>query len=314
MKDQLLKIKICKLFYQHGMSKIDIGNKLRMSRLKVSKLLKDSIREGIVKISIQDMEGTYLDIEDALEEKFRIYRAVVTDTSVDYEITKKNIGKTAAGFFVDMVSKDDVIGVAWGTTIFEMVNQLPKRVDRSNITLVQITGGSNQIPREVNASELSRRIAGVFNAKCYYLHAPAILSSEEAKKILLSETDVKNTLEEFKKVNIAVVGIGSIKPEPSTILYRDGYISKEDFASISNTRAFGDINSFFYDKNGNSCETVLDNRVIGMDLEQLKRVRYVIGIAGGVEKTDAIYGALNGKIINSIVTDHETAEKLLEME
>lgn len=314
MKDQLSKTKICKLFYQYGLSKTDIGNKLRMSRLKVSKLLEDSIREGIVKISIQDMEGTYLDLEDALEEKFRIYRAVVTDTSVDYEITKKNIGKAAADFLVDMVNKGDVIGVAWGTTIFEMVNQLPKGVDINDITVVQITGGSNQIPREVNASELSRRIAGVFKAKCYYLHVPAILNSKEAKKVLLSETDVKNTMEKFNKVNIALVGIGSIKPEPSTMLYRDGYISKEDFASISNTYAVGDINSYFYDKNGNICETVLDNRVIGMNLEQIKRVRYVIGIAGGVEKTDAIYGALNGKIINSIVTDHETAEKLLEME
>ena len=314
MKDQLIKIKICKLFYQYGMSKIDIGNKLRMSRLKVSRLLEDSIKEGIVKISIKDMEGTYLDLEDALEEKFRIYRAIVTDASVDYEITKKNIGKAAAGFLIDMVNKRDVIGVAWGTTIFEMVEQLPKKIDIDNISIIQITGGSNQVPREINASELSRRIGAVFNAKCYYLHSPAILSSEEAKKILLSEKDVKNTLEQFNKVNIAVVGIGSIKPEPSTMLYRDGYISKEDFKNISNTCAVGDINSFFYDENGNNCETVLDNRVIGMNLDQIKRVRYVIGIAGGAEKIDAIYGALNGKIINSIVTDHETAKKLLEME
>ncbi len=314
MKNKLLKIKICKLFYQYDLSKTDIGSKLRMSRLRVSKLLKDSIREGIVKISIQDMEGTYLDLEDALEEKFRIYRAVVADTSVDYEITKKNIGKAAAGFLVDTINKGDVVGVAWGTTIFEMVSLLPKRVEMKGVTVVQITGGSNQIPREVNASELSRRIAEVFKAKCYYLHAPAILSSKEAKKVLLSEKDVKNTLENFTKVNVAIVGIGSIKPEPSTMLYRDGYISKEDFTSIFKTCAVGDINSYFYDKKGNRCETALDDRVIGIDLEQIKRIRYVIGIAGGVEKVDAIYGALKGKIINSIVTDHETAEKLLEME
>lgn len=314
MQDELLKNRVSKLFYQRGLSKKEIGEKLRLSRFKVAKLLEDALKEGMVNINIREIKGTYLDLEDALEEKFKIYGAVVTETSIDDDSTKKNIGKAAAGRLIDMVYDNDVIGVAWGTTIFEMVNALPNYVERKNITVVQITGGSNQVSSEINASELTRRMSKIFNSKSYYLHAPAILNSEEAKNILLSETDIKNTFEEFNKINIAVVGIGSIKPEPSTILYRDGFISKMDFESILGSCAVGDINSYFYDKDGNKCSTALDNRAIGMNLDQIRRVRYVIGVAGGDRKIGAIYGALKGKIINLIVIDHETAEKLLKIE
>lgn len=48
-----------------------------------------------------------------------------------------------------------------------------------------------------------------------------------------------------------------------------------------------------------------------MNIEQLKKVRYVMAIAGGENKTDAIIGALKGRIINIIVTDNKTAEVIL---
>jgi DNA-binding transcriptional regulator LsrR (DeoR family) len=48
-----------------------------------------------------------------------------------------------------------------------------------------------------------------------------------------------------------------------------------------------------------------------MTLEQLKRVRRTIGIAGGSRKVPAIRGALLGGYINVLVTDRLSAEKLL---
>ncbi|MBC8390813.1 MAG: RNA polymerase subunit sigma-70, partial [Actinobacteria bacterium] len=73
----------------------------------------------------------------------------------------------------------------------------------------------------------------------------------------------------------------------------------------------GDINSYFYDENGERCETELERRTIGMNLDQLRRVRYTIGVAGGEFKVDAIYSALKGKIVNLIVIDNKTAEEVL---
>jgi DNA-binding transcriptional regulator LsrR (DeoR family) len=55
----------------------------------------------------------------------------------------------------------------------------------------------------------------------------------------------------------------------------------------------------------------LNDRVIGMDLDQLRAVRRVVGVAGGRRKTNAIRGALAGKLINVLITDLATAESLL---
>ena len=58
-------------------------------------------------------------------------------------------------------------------------------------------------------------------------------------------------------------------------------------------------------------ETPLDERVIGMSLEQLRHAKRTVGIAGGKRKLAAIRGALRGKWINVLITDRATAEGLL---
>lgn len=39
-------------------------------------------------------------------------------------------------------------------------------------------------------------------------------------------------------------------------------------------------------------------------------MKHIVGVAGGTEKIDAIYGALKGKFIHTLITD-ETALSLL---
>ena len=312
MNNNLLKVKVCKLYYKNGLSKIEIGKKLRISRFKVAKLLDEAVKEGVVNITINEPKDTYLDLENSLEERFKIYRAVVVGTSFNYEETRRNIGIGAANCLIGMVYDNDTVGIAWGTTIYEMVNSLPASVNRSNISVVQLTGGLNQVSADFNAIELTSKVAKIFDAKSYQLYAPAIVDSEETKKVLFSESNIKKTIEMFNTVNIAVVGIGSVIPKPSSMLYRDGFIGKNDFESILSSNAVGDINSYFYDENGERCETELERRTIGMNLDQLRRVRYTIGVAGGEFKVDAIYSALKGKIVNLIVTDNKTAEAVLE--
>ena len=56
---------------------------------------------------------------------------------------------------------------------------------------------------------------------------------------------------------------------------------------------------------------MLDERVVGLTLDEIKKIRRVIGVAGGSSKHQAIRAALEGKVINVLVTDHVTAQYLL---
>jgi DNA-binding transcriptional regulator LsrR (DeoR family) len=59
-------------------------------------------------------------------------------------------------------------------------------------------------------------------------------------------------------------------------------------------------------------KTPLDDRVIGISLEELAKVDRVIGLAGGKSKTEAIAGALRTGVLSVLITDKFTAERLLE--
>ncbi|MGB8461693.1 MAG: sugar-binding domain-containing protein, partial [Priestia megaterium] len=77
-------------------------------------------------------------------------------------------------------------------------------------------------------------------------------------------------------------------------------------------RAVGDICSRFFDKDGQICNESLDERTLGLDLEELKKKEYAILVAGGDQKIDSIYGALQGNFANVLVTDQFTARFLLD--
>ena len=78
--------------------------------------------------------------------------------------------------------------------------------------------------------------------------------------------------------------------------------------------AVGDICLRFFNRAGEQVVTELNERVISIELSELRKVRQVVGVAGGPRKHDAIEGALTGKLVNVLITDFATAEYLLKAE
>jgi len=56
----------------------------------------------------------------------------------------------------------------------------------------------------------------------------------------------------------------------------------------------------------------LDQVGLAINAKQLRRIPEIIGIAGGLEKANAILAALRGKWITTLVTDAGVARRLLE--
>lgn len=66
----------------------------------------------------------------------------------------------------------------------------------------------------------------------------------------------------------------------------------------------------YLNSEGEQVITPLNERVIGMNLEQLGNVPRVVALAGGKSKTQAIDATLKSGVINILVTDKFTAERL----
>jgi DNA-binding transcriptional regulator LsrR (DeoR family) len=66
------------------------------------------------------------------------------------------------------------------------------------------------------------------------------------------------------------------------------------------------------DANGREFWNELDDRPIGLNLDELRKINHKIGFGVGREKVEGILGALKGKFLNVLITDEDTAASLLE--
>jgi DNA-binding transcriptional regulator LsrR (DeoR family) len=175
---------------------------------------------------------------------------------------------------------------------------------------VQILGGIGNPGAEVHATHLTQRLADLVSGSATLLPAPGAVGSVEAKRVMLNERYVLEAVALFKSITVALVGIGAV--EPSKLLAASGNVfSSHELESLAAHGAVGDICLRFFDARGVPVITPLNDRVIAIELEDLKRANRVVGIAGGRRKTAAICGALRGRWINVLITDRATAERLV---
>jgi DNA-binding transcriptional regulator LsrR (DeoR family) len=140
------------------------------------------------------------------------------------------------------------------------------------------------------------------------LPAPGIVSTEQARDVLLADLFIQRAMSMFDHLDIAFVGIGT--PAPESLL--GSILSSTELNTLLQNGAVGDIALRFFDIHGQPVQSEIDQRVIGITFAQLKRTRRVVGISGGVEKFQSVLGALRGKLINVLITDSINAEKLLQ--
>ena len=170
--------------------------------------------------------------------------------------------------------------------------------------MVQILGGIGNPGAEAHATHLTRRLAHIISGHATLLPAPGAVGSAEAKRVLLKDRYVQEATALFKSVTVALVGIGAI--EPSKLLAASGNVfSPQELKSLSARGAVGDICLRFFDADGQPVATPLNDRVISIELDALRRIDRVVGIAGGRRKTAAIRGALRGSWINVLITDRQ---------
>lgn len=312
--DYRLLAKVAKLYYEQGLRQREIADRLHLSRPKVSRLINQAHDEGIVQIIIIPRPGNYHELEDEVEEKFNLHEVIITEVNpVDtQEIVSEKIGMTAADYLLRTLQDKDVLGVSWGTTISAMVNALQPTVAKKT-QIVQLIGGLGPPEAEAHANILCQRMSQILRSKLTLISAPGIVDTQEIRQIFLSDRYVQAAFDLFSSIDVAYVGIGA--PTPNSVIMRDGsIITQKELEYLKALGAVGDIALRFFDAEGQLVRSTIDERVIGISLEEIQQIERVVGIAGGPQKPEVIRGALKGGWVNVLVTDQITAEQLLGVE
>jgi DNA-binding transcriptional regulator LsrR (DeoR family) len=307
-----LMTRVARLYYDVGMKQPQIASRLRLSQPKVSRLLKAAQDEGIVRISVRAPSGTNPELEEALEACFGLLEAEIVDISRDDDgAAVRELGAAAAFQIESTVRSGDVIGVSsWSATLLSMVDAMHPVTGVRDTRVVQILGGGGDPAAEGHATHLVRRMADLLHGQGTFLPAPSSVGSKDARDVLLDDPFVKSGMALWDQLDVALVGIGG--QEPSGLLASSGNVfSPEELKTVREAGGVGDIGLRYLCGNGDPVDSLLDDRVIGIELQQLKQVPRAIAVAGGPEKTEAIRAAIVGGWINCLITDTYTAERLL---
>ena len=310
-KDASLIAQICRMNYLYNLSQNEISSNLRISKSAVSRLLKEGKEKGIVTFQIKDYENRCSFLEEKLEQFFKLKEAVIVSNEGinSEEDIKKKIVKAAALLLQRRIRENDTVAVSWGTTLAEVVNVINPSF-YLNIDVVPLVGGIDNKGRDILSNEIARKLSKAFRGKYYVLNAPLVVNNLLTKEALEKENSIKTVIDKAKSADIAVVGVGSSKQD-STMLKQGCFSVKEFDKLIIDKRVIGDICANFYDIWGNIIKFPSQNQIMGLQLEELKHIPTVIGVACGENKKEAILGALRGGYVNIIVTSERVAEYLI---
>jgi DNA-binding transcriptional regulator LsrR (DeoR family) len=307
-----LMTKVARMYYEHGLRQTEIVERLNVSQSTVSRLLKRAEQAGIVRITLSVPSSAHPELEEALQEKFDLKEAIVVDSMDDDDQVVRDLGPAAAFYVETTLKPNDVVGISsWSAALLAMVDAMQPSSRAAGVRVVQILGGVGIPSAEFHATHLTRTFANMVGGTATLLPAPGVVGSPEARRVLLKDRFVHEATQLIGGMTVALVGIGAV--EPSNMLASSGNVfSNAELESLRSQGAVGNICLRFFDRQGLPVPTPLNDRVIGVDLTQLRHAERAVGVAGGRRKATAIRGALAGRLVNVLITDVGTAHRLVE--
>jgi len=294
-------------YYVDELTQDEVAVKLGVSRVTVTRLLEKSRREGVVTFTVGSDEFDAFHVGRELREAFGLREALVppsldADSSQPAAVSAR-LARGGAQYLQNVLQPGETLALGWGETVRATMECLSSEVSQ-RINTVTLTGGVNAyLPVLRQAGGRARQYGDAV------IPAPIVVSSEELARSLRKEAAVARALKTSSAADHAVIGIGGVGAQATIV--QEGYVNDDELAEFRAHGAVGDILAMFYDANGEVLDLPVHSRRIGVDIEDLRSIPNVIGIAGGMSKVDAILGALRGGYLDVLVTTEEVARALL---
>lgn len=305
-----LMVRVAELYYEHHKTQQEIADLTGISRSAVSRLLTAASDEGVVRIQVVNPRSRARELSLQLKETLGLHDALVVPTALsDAELTRLKVARAAATYLVDHLSPGDMLGVGRGHTVYETVRALPSH-RRLRVSTVPLVGGLGEADAHFQVNELAHEAADRLGGKCWHLYAPAILRNRRRREALLEDSGMLQVTSHWDRLQWALVGVGSIT-DPANQFYLHAITRFR--ANTGRDRVVGDVCLWFIESDGNVPLTPNAERVIGVSPDQLRRTPFVLGVAGGVRKAEAILAAVRAGLIKILVTDELAAGAILRL-
>jgi DNA-binding transcriptional regulator LsrR (DeoR family) len=310
--DQLRLLgKVARMYHERGMRQPQIAAELGLSQPRVSRLLRQASEIGIVRTVVTMPPGTYTELEEEIQSRYGLRDVVVVDADGSEGQVIPALGAAAAAYLDVTLIGRHIVGVSsWSETLLAAVDLLrPKALPVAD-QVIQLLGGLGDPGVQMQATRLTGRLADLLGAVPVFLAAPGLVATATARKAILNDPSVGRVAALFRTITDALVGIGSLDPSP--LLRRSGNIMGEtEQEELRSLGAVGDVCFRYFDADGKPIHSRLEQRLIGINYDELMAIPRRIGVAGGERKFSAIRGALRGRWVSVLITDLAMARRLI---
>ncbi|MEC2159575.1 sugar-binding transcriptional regulator [Virgibacillus halodenitrificans] len=297
-------VKVAWKYYNEGLTQTEIAEELKLSRMKVIKYLERAKYENIIQFKIDIEELSIKHLQEEIKKRYNLEDVYIVPSSQNY---LDSITIAAAQYVEDRITSDTMINVGYGETVSRTLGRLNIST-KYKVSFVSLSGGVKfYMPTAID--QKSDYYTNP-NYSHFILPSPLRVSSEQLALGIRNEKSVTDILNLIPHSNMTVIGVGALN-EKATLM-KEGLLSRGDMEVLKTKGAVGDLLSQFYDINGNLIDLTLHKELISTEINTLKSLDHVVAIAGGIEKREALIGALKGGYINVLITDEDAAGSLLD--
>ncbi|HEY0944118.1 MAG TPA: sugar-binding domain-containing protein [Opitutaceae bacterium] len=298
-----------RLYYVDGLGQNEVAKFVKVSQAKVSRLLALARERGIVRITVADYEPRRRDLEGQLCERFALSTAIVVKAidGLSSSDLRRAVGHFASAAVDALIKPKDVVALAGGRTIHDLVQHLPEPHNKA-LTVVQAMGSVDSNVNAFDAQEVGRVMAQRLGGTFLAFNTPAYMPDKRTRDALLKLEQIRHVHELLDHANLAIVGVGTLE---NSVFVERGVLSAAELNDLRRAGAIGEICGRFIDAAGDECATSWRDRVMSADVEQLRRAPQVLAVVSGSDRSAALLGAIRGQLVKGLVIDEAGATALL---
>lgn len=273
MTEEELLARIAWFYYHDNLTQGEIGDKLGLPRLKVSRLLEKGRQQGIIKVQINSRFTGCLELEQALQQRFNLKYIRILPELEQHNINER-LGIGAAQLLMALLKPNQLLSIGFGETIMQTIKYCNDFITQNQIKLITLSGGVGPYMKGIGQLDGSCSVS--------IIPAPLRASSIEAAKLFKKEACVRDIMLAACSADVAIVGIGATQQRGQATLLRSGYITEEKQQMIRDKGAVGDILGYFMQKDGSiQPDMPLHEELISVTLDNLKKSLTLLGLLVG---------------------------------
>jgi DNA-binding transcriptional regulator LsrR (DeoR family) len=297
------------LYYIAGNTQDEIARKLGVSRQTAQRLVSLAVTERLIKVRLDHPLAQCLELSQRLKQVFGLDMVEVVPADADSKSETLGIAEAGAANLERRLESQHPLIVAFGTgrTLRAMAEQVSP-MDCPHHKIVSLVG--NIAPDgSATVFDIASRIGDRVRAPYYPMPLPVIATTVNERQAMTHQKSARMIVELAEQADVTFIGIGTIDNDAA--LLRDGFVKSEEIRSLIRAGAVGEITGWAFDANGVLIDGLTNDRVLSVPVKSPAKGS-VIGISMSLARLKAVRGALNGKLINGLITNERMAAALLE--